>query len=207
MTLRRLVRSIKRGGRAAGWQRPDLIVVGIGNPGPRYRNTRHNVGWWCVDELAHRAGAAFERRNPHAELAETFLRGMSVAIAKPRTYVNRSGEAVEYLLRRYNASARGLMVVLDDMDLDPGKIRIRKKGSPGGHNGLKSISSTLGTDEYLRVRIGIGRPQLRGDEIDYVLGTFPPDDRTKAEAAAGRAADAVEAILLQGVGRAMNEFN
>lgn len=169
------------------------------------------MGWWCIDELARRTDARFSRKSPHAELAEVFLRGESVALARPRTFVNESGRAVGYLLQRYGQRYRTrpgrLIVILDDMDLAPGRLRIRGRGSAGGHKGLSSIIAAINTDEFARIRIGVGRPAERGREIDHVLGTIPPDERELVRAAVGRGADAVERILTDGIDRASNEFN
>ena len=202
-----LFRRFRREARPPGWAKPSLIIVGLGNPGPKYRNTRHNVGFWCIDELTRRAGAKLARRDRRAEIAETFIEGEPVVLARSRTFVNESGIAVRYLVRRYSADHGQLVVILDDMDLSPGVLRVRKSGSAGGHNGLRSIVSETGTQEFVRIRIGIGRPMEQGDEVDHVLGTFPPEQRDRVDQAVLRAADAVEHILSDGIDRAMNEFN
>ncbi len=208
MRLRKLfTRGGKKAARPDGWQSPELIVVGLGNPGARYRNTRHNVGWWCVEELARRSGIGFGHGNRHTDLGEGYLRGVQITLARPLTFMNRSGDAVSYLLRRYNATPRLLVVLADDMALPPGKLRVRPGGGAGGHNGLKSIISVTGTNEFTRVRIGIGRPFDRGDEIDHVLTTFPPDELERVKEAIARAADAVEILATEGVEHAMNAFN
>lgn len=207
----RLKRLFSRGGKKAarpdGWQSPDLIVVGLGNPGARYRNTRHNVGWWCIDELAGRSGIAIGGGNRHTDLGEGYLRGMQITLARPLTFMNKSGDAVSYLLRRYNATPRQLIVIADDMALLPGRLRVRAQGGAGGQNGLKSIISATGTNEFTRVRIGIGRPFDRGDEIDHVLTTFPQDELELVKEAVITAADAVEILVTDGIDRAMNVFN
>ncbi len=200
----------RRGNQAArpdGWQSPDLIVIGLGNPGARYRNTRHNVGWWCIDELSRRSGIAMGGGNRHTDLGEGYLRGMQITLARPLTFMNKSGDAVSYLLGRYNATPRQLVVIADDMALVPGRLRVRAQGGAGGQNGLKSIISATGTNEFTRVRIGIGRPFDRGDEIDHVLTTFPPDELELVKEAVITAADAVEILATDGIDRAMNVFN
>jgi PTH1 family peptidyl-tRNA hydrolase len=207
----RLGKLFTRGGkktaRPDGWQSPDLIVIGLGNPGARYRNTRHNVGWWCVEELARRAGIGIGRGDRHTDLGEGYLRGIQITLARPLTFMNKSGDAVSYLLRRYNARPLQLVVLADDMALLPGRLRVRPQGGSGGHNGLKSIISVIGTNEFTRIRIGIGRPFDRGDEIDHVLTTFPPDELAQVKEAVIRAADAVETLAADGMERAMNVFN
>ena len=207
----RIKKLFSRGGkktaRPDGWQSPDLIVVGLGNPGARYRNTRHNVGWWCIEELARRSGIGVDGGNRHTDLGEGYLLGVQITLARPRTFMNKSGDAVSYLLRRYNATPRQLIVIADDMALIPGRLRVRPQGGAGGHNGLKSIISVTGTNEFTRVRIGIGRPFDRGEEIDHVLTTFPPDELEQVKEAVIRAADVVETLAADDVEVAMNEFN
>ncbi len=208
MRFRRLLtRGGKKAARPDGWQSPELIVVGLGNPGPRYKNTRHNVGWWCIDELARRSDITIGRGNRHADLGEGYLRAVQITLARPITFMNKSGDAISYLLRRYNATPRQLVVLADDMALLPGRIRVRPHGGAGGQNGLKSIINTMGTNEFTRVRVGIGRPFDRGDEIDHVLTTFPPDELAAVKEAIVKAADAVEILATEGVDRAMNVFN
>lgn len=184
------------------------LVVGLGNPGRKYEHTRHNVGFAVLDELARRAGVSFRRswRFP-AELAETTVGGTPVLLVKPRTYMNRSGEAVGPLARKKGVAVADVVVVVDDMDLDAGRLRIRPGGSSGGHNGLKSIAEHVGAESFPRVRVGVGRPQAGQDRVDFVLGSLPPGEREAVRDAMGRAADAVAAVLEHGCDRAMNEFN
>ncbi len=195
-------------GRGAGRpQRPALVVVGLGNPGSQYADTRHNVGFWCVDYLARAYSIAFTRRQRLAQIGEGVIEGRQVALAKPRTYVNLSGQAVKYLLDRYGVTPQELLVIYDDMDLPPGKLRLRPRGSAGGHNGIKSIIEATGTQEFPRLRIGIGRPAEGQDWKDYVLGQMSPEERKLAEEAVARAAQAVVSVLTEGVAAAMNRFN
>lgn len=213
MTLRRfldpfrLLRGREREGLEAARARKPLIVVGLGNPGPRYRGTRHNVGAVCIDELARRAGVQLSNRVREAEVAESDLAGARAVLARPVVYVNESGRAVRNVMKRFNAGPDRLLVIVDDMNLALGKVRLRPGGSAGGHNGLKSVSSVVGTNEYARLRIGIGRPQPGQDPVDHVLGRFRPDERNAIQEAVVRAADAVEAVQRVGVQDAMNEFN
>jgi PTH1 family peptidyl-tRNA hydrolase len=206
-TLKGSARRPGAGDGVPGRSRPELIIVGLGNPGDDYRNTRHNAGAWCLDELARRCGVNLRRIDPRVSAAEATLADRPVVLATPRTYMNQSGQAVGHLLRKYEATPERLIVVVDDMDLEPGKIRIRASGSAGGHNGLKSIVGVIGTTGFARVRIGVGRPPTRGREIDHVLSPLGREDRALVETAVKRAADSIEAVLTRGVQVAMNEFN
>lgn len=182
-----------------------LVIVGLGNPGPKYAGTRHNAGFMCVDRLAERAGVALNDKRKSALLGEGRLGGKRLVLVKPRTFMNISGEAVRYAMDRYRVRAESVLIVLDDLDLPLGRIRVRAGGGSGGHNGLNSINAALGTQDYARLRIGIGRPQ--GETVGYVLGAFTPEEAPEAEAAITRAADAAEAWLTHGVNYAMDQFN
>ena len=193
----------KRSGPPTG-PRP-AIVVGLGNPGPKYASTRHNVGFRCVDVLAERAGINLNDRRKHADLGRGTLGGVPVVLAKPRTFMNESGLAARYLLDRFGTSPERMLVVVDDLDLPVGKIRMRGAGSSGGHRGLDSISAEARTGAYPRLRIGIGRPDAGA--IAHVLGGFAPDEEEALAEALARAADAVEMWAEHGVDAAMNRFN
>ncbi len=186
---------------------PGLIVVGLGNPGPEYRNTRHNAGFWCNDLLARRHGIKMARGHRTTRLGDGEIEGQRVVLSKPRTFVNRSGQAANYLLARYRVKRDRLLIVYDDTALPPGKIRLRPEGSAGGHNGIKSIISALGTQEFARLRIGVGRPESNADRIDHVLGELPPEDKRQVDDAVHRAADAIATVLTDGVTEAMNRHN
>ena len=184
-----------------------LIVVGLGNPGPRYQSTRHNVGFRCVDLLAARWGIQLTDRREKAVLAQGFQRGEKIVLAKPRTFMNNSGEAVEYLLARFGGSPKGLLVVYDDMELPLGHLRLRVSGSGGNHNGMRSIVGAVQTQEIPRLRIGIGSPPPGQETVPYVLGAFEPgEEKTVAESLVN-AADAVDCILAESIDVAMNRFN
>jgi PTH1 family peptidyl-tRNA hydrolase len=183
------------------------LVVGLGNPGGQYERTRHNVGFWCLDRLACDSSISISKRHRLVVLGEGEIGGHSVALAKPRTFVNESGRAVVSLMARYRASVDDLLVVYDDMDLSPSKIRLRPQGGPGGHNGMKSIIEALGTQNFARLRIGIGRPAPEDDDVGHVLGAMPSDDREMVDQAIDRAAQAVVCLLAEGVDEAMSRFN
>ena len=194
---------------------PDLIVVGLGNPEPHYLNTRHNAGWWLVDALAERHGVEILRAHSTARLGvgktrgdETGRESRAIALAKPRTHVNGSGEAVRYLLARFGVSQDRLLVVYDEAALPPGKLRLRPKGGAAGHNGVKSIIAALGgSQDFARLRIGIGRPEPGGDMVGWALGEPSSEDRKLIDDAVARGADAVLTVLHEGVETAMSRFN
>lgn len=179
----------------------------MGNPGPEYKNTRHNVGWWCLDELVKRSNAELNRKRKEVRFAEVELGGSPVVLAYPRTFMNRSGTALSYLANRFGTIPDKILIVTDDINLKPGSVRIRKQGGPGGHNGLKSIISTLGTNDFPRVRIGVGNPESSAVQVDHVLGTFDPNTRDLVKTAAERAADAITMIVSGDIDNAMNKFN
>ena len=186
---------------------PALIVVGLGNPGEEYANTRHNVGFWCVDLLSSRHSIRLSRRHKLAALGEGGVEGHPVVLAKPRTFVNLSGEAVAYLLARYGARPQALMVVYDDMELPLGALRLRPRGGAGVHNGIRSIIESLGTQDFPRLRVGIGQPEIGGDRVAHVLGEMGAEERATVDEAAQRAAQAVTTVLSDGIDAAMNRFN
>ncbi|MBT3995231.1 MAG: aminoacyl-tRNA hydrolase [Chloroflexi bacterium] len=194
-------------GNGGGSEGTPWLVVGLGNPGPEYKNTRHNVGWWSLDELVKRTNAELNRKRKEVRFAEVELGGSAVVLAYPRTFMNRSGMALSYLTNRFKTTPDKILVVTDDINLNPGSVRIRKQGGPGGHNGLKSIITSLGTNEFPRVRIGVGNPESSAVQVDHVLGTFDPDTRDLVKSAAERAADAITMIVSGEFDNAMNKFN
>jgi peptidyl-tRNA hydrolase, PTH1 family len=184
----------------------DLLVAGLGNPGREYERTRHNVGWRVVDELARRHDGSF-RSKFDGQLSEVRVDGLRLALLKPETYMNVSGKSISAAGRFFKAEPESLLVVHDDVDLEPGRLQVRAGGGLAGHNGLRSIASALGTQDFLRLRIGVGRPG-RGDRrpvADYVLSDFEPE--LDVDALIGRAADAVEVIAADGVEPAQQRFN
>ncbi|MDF3050039.1 MAG: Peptidyl-tRNA hydrolase [Pseudonocardia sp.] len=183
------------------------LVVGLGNPGPEYAETRHNVGARVAELLADRVGGRFSRHKAQADVLEGRLAGRPVVLARPRTYMNVTGGPVAGLLRYYSVDPADLVVVHDDLDLPFGVVRLKRGGGEGGHNGLRSISASIGTKDYLRVRFGIGRPPGRQDPADFVLKRFSATERKEVEFAVDLAADAVEALLLDGLEPAQNRFH
>ncbi|MCL4811859.1 MAG: aminoacyl-tRNA hydrolase [Vicinamibacteraceae bacterium] len=183
------------------------LVAGLGNPGPRYRGTYHNIGFDVVDEIARRAGVAFGA-SPADALAAKVTVGVEPAwLVKPLTFMNLSGQAVGALARYYRLDPADVLVVVDDVALETGRLRIRRGGSAGGHNGLKSVIEHLGTEGFPRVRVGVGRGDARRDLADHVLAKIGADDRARLEEAVARAADAVECVIAEGTDAAMNRYN
>ncbi len=184
------------------------LVVGLGNPGVQYENTRHNVGFMVADELGERGSFPIQRLKFHALTNTAVIGGQGVLVMKPTTYMNLSGEAVGEAARFYKLPADHVLVISDDVDLPVGKLRIRKGGSTGGHNGLKSIIQHLGTDQFPRLKVGVGgKPHPDYDMADWVLGKLQGEDKKVMDAAVQRAADAVECLLKDGPDKAMNRFN
>jgi peptidyl-tRNA hydrolase, PTH1 family len=183
------------------------VIVGLGNPGAQYDWTPHNVGFLAVDAIAERAGIRVTRPESKSQVGLGSLAGTEVVLAKPQTYMNLSGAAVRMLLERYEAGPEDLIVLSDEAMLPWGSIRIRERGSAGGHNGLNSIIGSLGTNEFIRVRLGVQPEHPLGDMADYVLGVMRKPEREIALQMAQDAAQAVEAILTDGVGKAMTRFN
>jgi PTH1 family peptidyl-tRNA hydrolase len=181
------------------------LIVGLGNPGRKYAATRHNVGFEVVDALAARHGLEWESAPAEAVLAK--WRGAGALIAKPLTFMNLSGHAVGDLLRYYKVDLTDLLVIVDEVQLELGRLRTRASGSAGGHNGLKSLIEQLGTDEFARLRFGVGRGDTRRDLADHVLATFDADERPVVSEAIARAADAAEAFAGEGIAPMMNKFN
>ncbi|WP_460863008.1 aminoacyl-tRNA hydrolase [Nocardiopsis coralliicola] len=185
------------------------LVVGLGNPGPKYAGNRHNVGFFVVEALAARRGERFKRGNgkAHAEVCETRLGGVPVVLAKPRSFMNLSGGPVAGLCRFYRVPMERVVVVHDDMDIAFGALKLKRGGGSGGHNGLKSVSASLSGPGYIRVRFGVGRPPGRMDPADYVLRDFSAAERKELGVEVERAGDAVEAVVAEGLERAQNTFH
>lgn len=183
------------------------LIVGLGNPGPRYEKTRHNIGFRAVERLAQKHGLTFSKIEQRAQVASGTIVGRRVILAKPQTFMNLSGDSVAPLARFYKIEPDHILVVHDDLDLPLGTLRLRETGSSGGQNGLKHILQRLGTQDIPRVRLGIGRPPGRMDPVDYVLTPFKGDDEILAAEVQDRAAAAIETWLTEGIEMAMSRHN
>ena len=185
-----------------------FIIVGLGNPGKDYTNTRHNIGFDVIDALADAAGISVIEKKHKAIIGKGVLDGQKVVLAKPQTYMNLSGESVREIIDYYKVDEeQELIVISDDISLDVGNIRVRKKGSAGGHNGLKNIIAHLGHDTFMRVKMGVGEKPKGYDLADYVLGHFTADERKVMNDAAKSAVEAIRMMMAGDVDKAMNEFN
>lgn len=185
----------------------DYLIVGLGNPGREYKETRHNIGFMLLDRFAERLNLAFTRMESRALVTKGNYQGFRIILAKPQTYMNLSGQAVGALARFYKITFNNLLVVYDDVDLPLGTIRIRASGGSGGHQGMNSIIGRIGTQEFPRLRLGIDRPPGRMDAADYVLRDFAKDETEFLPVFLDRAVDAVLVFVTQGVDAAMNLFN
>jgi PTH1 family peptidyl-tRNA hydrolase len=183
------------------------LIVGLGNPGRQYERTRHNVGWEVLDLLAKRHGLQFRTKQARAEIARGTIAGRPVILAKPQTFMNLSGQAVRALVQFYKLPLAQVLIIHDDLDLPLGTIRLRERGSAGGHNGLTSVIQQLGTPNVPRLRVGIERPPVPGDQVNWVLGHFSAAERAELAPALSAAADAAETWLREGITPAMNRFN
>ncbi|NLP23048.1 MAG: aminoacyl-tRNA hydrolase [Syntrophomonadaceae bacterium] len=181
------------------------VIVGLGNPGPRCKDTRHNVGFQTLEELARRHPVQRQESRFDAIIAHLQIKQEKVFLLKPLTYMNLSGKAVRALIAYYKIDLKDIIVIYDDMDLPVGNLRIRSAGGTGGHRGMTSLVENLGTREFARIRIGIGRPPH--EAIDWVLGRFSPEEKPLISNAVARAADAVETWIANGIEKAMNEYN
>ena len=186
----------------------DWLLVCLGNPGDQYENTRHNAGFMVADELAERHNIPVQRLKFRALTNTVTIGDEKVLLMKPVTYMNLSGEAVHEAAAFYKIPPEHILVVSDEVSLAPGKLRVRRSGSAGGHNGLKNIIAHLGTDQFPRIRVGVGqKPHPDYDMADWVLGKFQGEDKKAVEAAVKKAADAAECLIREGVDKAMNQYN
>ncbi|MBX2821484.1 MAG: aminoacyl-tRNA hydrolase [Rhodothermaceae bacterium] len=183
------------------------LIVGLGNPGAEYEQTRHNVGFMAVDVLAEKAKITLSPDRGPALAGSGRYRGRPLSLVKPLTYMNRSGSAVRHHMKKLGLSSRDVLVLYDDLNLEPGVIRIRQKGSSGGHNGMQDIIDVLGSDDIPRVRIGIGSNFSRGRQVDYVLSAFQDDEMEVMEPAIKNAGEASLLFIREGIVAAMNRFN
>jgi PTH1 family peptidyl-tRNA hydrolase len=183
------------------------IIVGLGNPGRKYEHTRHNAGFMALDELARSLHVDVAQDKCHALIGKARIGDESAVLAKPQTYMNDSGKAAAAILREYYGAVSDLIVIHDELDLPLGMVRVKISGGHGGHNGLRSLIDYLGSLDFIRVRIGIGRPALSMEPADYVLSPFLPEERAVASEAVARAAEATSLIVAEGFTRAMNVVN
>ncbi len=201
-----LTRHLRREPNPQADSRAPKLLVGLGNPGVRYALNRHNAGFLLLDRFAAAHQLSFARRRFNAQLAEGIVAGERVLLAKPQTFMNLSGNAVGKLASFYRIPTRDIIVCYDDLDLPFGRIRLRAQGSAGGHHGMESIIAALGTNDFARLRIGIGRPDSRED-VNHVLGNFSGDETRMLDETLARAREALETWLREGIVKAMNEFN
>lgn len=197
---------LHRSSQRAGPTSSHYLIVGLGNPGREYQDNRHNIGFMCLDALARQAGVAVQRKRLKALMDEAHLAQQPVILAKPQTFMNASGESVARIAHWYHLPPERLLVIHDDLDLPFGRIRVRPGGGSGGHNGLKSVIAELGSSDFCRLRIGIGRP-LQGDPIDYVLNDFAPDQEAQLPRLVAQVGEIVRYWLERGVREAMNAYN
>lgn len=183
------------------------VIVGLGNPGFKYKHTRHNIGFTVVDHLAKRLQLSLKKNKWQGRSANTFVAGSKVALLQPMTYMNASGEAIRPFLDYYDMTVDDMLVIYDDLDLPTGKIRLRMKGGTGGHNGMKSIVQHVGTKDFKRLRIGINHPETTYDTIDHVLRPFAKDEKSVITSAVNQAADACEDWLSTPFLEIMNDYN
>ena len=184
------------------------IIAGLGNPDRKYQNTRHNIGFEVIDAIAGKNQITVGERRQKAIIGKGYVGGRKVVLVKPQTYMNLSGESIRQVIDFYKVDEKSeLIVIADDVSLEPGQIRIRRKGSAGGHNGLKNIILHLGHDEFCRVKMGVGEKPDGYDLADYVLGHFSDKEREIMDESIARAAEAVEVMIAEGPDAAMNQFN
>ena len=189
------------------------LIVGLGNPGKVYAQNRHNIGFQCLNHFARLHSIAFDHRQCQTRAGIGKARGEKLLLAKPRTFVNLSGKSVACLVHKHNMPLSDLLVIYDDLDLPLGKIRLRQSGSSGGHKGMSSIISALGSEDFPRIRVGIGRPQLEGRPlsedaiVNYVLSDFPPEEEATIRPVIETVSEAIDCFVAQGIKAAMNKFN
>lgn len=183
------------------------LIIGLGNPEEEYSRTRHNMGFNAINKIAEQYGVKVNKSKFQGLYESEIIEGKKAILIKPQTYMNLSGECIKQFVDFYKIKKEEILVIYDDMDIEPGKIKIRKKGGAGGHNGMKSIIKMLGTEEFARIRVGIGRPEHNGDEINYVIGAIPEEEIPKLEEGVEKAKEAIIEILKNGIDSAMNKLN
>lgn len=183
------------------------LIVGLGNPEEEYANTRHNMGFNTINEIAKKNNIQVTKRKFKALCENAIIQGEKVILLKPQTYMNLSGESIKEAVDFYGVESEKIIIIYDDIDVEKGKIKIRKKGGAGSHNGMKSIVEELKTTEFIRIRIGIGQPEFKNDMINYVIGTISKEEKEILDKGVEKAEKAVEEILKNGIDIAMNKFN
>lgn len=183
------------------------LIVGLGNPENEYSKTRHNMGFDTINEIAKNNNINITKSKFKGLYETGIIQGKKVILLKPQTYMNLSGESVKEIVDFYNIQPKEIIVIYDDIDIDKGKIKIRKKGSAGSHNGMKSVIKELNSSEFGRVRVGIGQPEFKNDMVNYVIGKVPEEEQEILQQGVKRAAEAVEEIIKNGIDIAMNKFN
>lgn len=183
------------------------LIVGLGNPEPEYSRTRHNMGFDVINKIAKKYEIELSRTNYNAIYGTGIIEGEKVILVKPQTYMNASGEAIEKYVRFYKIPLENVLVIYDDMDTEKGSIRIRQKGGSGSHNGMKSVIQELKTEDFPRIRVGIGRPKDEFDRIDYVIGSIEDEEYVELEQGENKTVEAVSYYLKYGIDQAMNQFN
>ena len=183
------------------------LIVGLGNPGKEYSGSRHNLGFRCINHLAKAHGIGIDKRQCQAQLGVGRIAGVQVVLGKPRTYMNLSGKSVHLMMDRFKAKREDIVVIHDDLDLLLGRIRLYANGGPGGHKGVESIIAALGSRDFIRVRVGVGRPPPGMDPVDFVLLDFSPTERPLVEEAIAKVGEAVPFLLKEGLAAAMNKHN
>ena len=183
------------------------LIIGLGNPEPEYSRTRHNMGFDVINMLAKKYEIELSRSNYHAIFGSGIIEGEKVILVKPQTFMNASGEAIKKYVDFYKISLEKVLVIYDDMDIEPGIIKIRKKGGAGSHNGMKSVVAELNSEDFARIRVGIGTPKFKDDSINYVIGAIPKEEIEILDEGTTKATEAMLSILKDGIDNAMNKFN
>ena len=183
------------------------LIVGLGNPEADYSKTRHNMGFNTINKIAEKYGIEINKKKFDSLYGEGFIENEKVILLKPQTYMNLSGKAIVQVVNFYKIPLGNVCVIYDDMDIKPGEIKIRKKGGPGSHNGMKSVVAELNSEEFPRIRVGIGTPKFKDDSINYVIGAIPEDEVKSLDEATTKAQEAMISILKDGIDNAMNKFN
>lgn len=183
------------------------LIIGLGNPENEYSNTRHNMGFDTINEIAKKNNINITKSKFNGLYEIGIIQEEKVILLKPQTYMNLSGQAIKKAIEFYNIEQENIIVIYDDIDTEKGNIRIRKKGGAGSHNGMKSVVQELNTSEFIRIRVGIGQPEFKNDMINYVLGKIPEEEQQVLKTGVKKAADAIEEILKNGIDIAMNKFN